>query len=31
MVTLASLHLRVNLSPFTKDYRVVVQINESID
>lgn len=29
--TLASPHLRTNLSPFTKDFRVEVQHNESID
>lgn len=30
-LTLASPHLRTNLSPFTKDFRVEVQHNESID
>ena len=30
-ITLASPHLRINLSPFTKDFRVKVQYNESID
>ena len=29
--TLAFPHLRTNLSPFTKDFRVEVQYNESID
>lgn len=29
--TLASPQLRTNLSPFTKDFRVEVQLNESID
>lgn len=29
--TLASPQLRTNLSPFTKDFRVEVQHNESID
>ncbi len=29
--TLASPQLRINLSPFTKDFRVEVQYNESID
>ena len=31
ITTLASPQLRINLSPFTKDFRVEVQYNESID
>ncbi len=31
MTTLASPQLRINLSPFTKDFRVEVQYNESQD
>ncbi len=31
MSTLASPQLRINLSPFTKDFRVEVQYNESQD
>ena len=31
LVTLVSLHPRINLSPFTKDFRGEEQYNESID
>ena len=30
-LTQVSLHICANLSPFTKDFRAVEQINESID